>query len=392
MPSETFPRRPFTLKIEKFVPPGQGMGYHAGRAVFVPGSMPDETVLVSPEKIKSKYVLASLERILEASPRRRVAPCPHYDLCGGCDLLHLDYPQQLLLKREMLGEVLRMNGHEVDIDRVFGLGEAGSRHRLFLHYDHRQGSFGLFRRRRHQVVAIPQCLVMAPGLRQLISRLVKSECLPAGIDGIQLLAAREGAGAAVARCGKEFVQLAGVDEIIFEDYGYGRLELSAAGFAQANPAITSAMQKEVAALVPAGARVVELYGGSGTFSLALAARAAQVTVFESDALAVARGRRNAKRLGFDNLDFRIARLDRQLFYEVCDLVFVDPPRTGMNRKLLAHLKAVKPAAIVYVSCNPATLARDLKSLVESFRLEKIKPFDMSPGTTHLEVLASLVRR
>jgi len=141
-------------------------------------------------------------------------------------------------------------------------------------------------------------------------------------------------------------------------------------------------------------KVAELYGGSGTFSLALATIATDLTVYESDHAAAARGRRNASRNGLENVRFISGRVEKKALPEALDTLVVDPPRSGLDPLVIEKMVKSKASQLIYISCNPATLARDLPRLqnfANGFTLESINAYDMYAGTTHLEVMAFLKR-
>jgi len=181
---------------------------------------------------------------------------------------------------------------------------------------------------------------------------------------------------------------------VIENYGFGELELAAGGFAQVNPQITAIIIKDLLSHCADAAVIAELYGGSGTFSLALATVAAQLTVYESDLQAAARGRHNLKRNGFENVRFISGRVEKSKLKANLDTLVVDPPRVGLSPAVVEMIGKSSAAKIIYISCNPATLARDisrLKTISPNLTLKSIKAYDMYPGTTHLEVMAVLER-
>ncbi len=385
-----------SLCIEKYAPPGNGLGFYQDKAVFVPQTTVGDEVLVSVEKEKKRYIIGSLQNVEKPGPGRRQVPCPHYAECGGCDLLHLPYKDQLELKKEMLAQVLAGAGIEVGTNMVAAPEEFYYRHRALFRYDQKSGSLGFFRRRTHQVAAVPGCLVLAPALSQLLKSLLKSPELLGKTTSFYGLASSGGTFAAVSSAagGRKFKALSGIPETVIENYGFGDLELAASGFAQANPAVTRLLIFDLLKNCTKAGNVAELYGGSGTFSLALATIAANLTVYESDPAAVARGRRNAARNGFKNVRFISGRVERKSLPTALDTLVVDPPRSGLNPDVVEKIAQSPAAKIIYISCNPATLARDLDRLIKidkDLTLESITGYDMYAGTTHLEVMAVLKR-
>ncbi len=382
------------VTIEKYAPPGNGLGFFQGKAVFVPRAVVGDKLLVRVEKEKKRYIIGSLSEIIEASPERCPAPCPHYEVCGGCDLLQLPYPRQLSLKQEMLEQVLAGAGVNVPVAEPHASRINAYRHRAIFHFAQGSQKIGFLRRRSHKVVPVTACPVLAPGLQKLLVQFSENPALAgAGLDTCYALANRRGEYAA-AGCRGRF--RAGnlsffnrIPATVSENYGFGELELAAGGFAQANPWMTTEMIKDLLCHCGSANVIAELYGGSGTFSLALAA-AAELTVYESDPAAVIRGRENLKRNGFTAVDFVGGRVEKSNLKAHVDTLVVDPPRVGLSMEVVEMIARSSAAKIIYISCNPATFARDifrLKTLSPKLNLKSIKSYDMYPGTTHLEVMA-----
>lgn len=383
-----------SLVIEKYAPPGNGLGFYQDKAVFVPQTAIGDELLVNVEKEKKRYIIGSLKEIIKPGSGRRQGPCPHYAECGGCDLLHLPFENQLLLKKEMLVQVLAGAGIEAEIDMVAAPDEFHYRHRALFRRDQSSGAFGFLKRRSHQVALVPDCLVLAQALSHLMKKLGAAAGLPAGAMACYGLASSSGDSAAAVVEGRKFRAVPGISETVTENYGFGELELAAAGFAQANPAITRLLIDDLLQYCAGVCEMAELYGGSGTFSLALATIVKHLTVYESDPAAAARGQRNAIRNGFENIDFVSGRVEKKALPRSLDTLVVDPPRIGLNPAVIEKIVKSKAPQLVYISCNPATLARDLarlKNFADGFRLNSIRAYDMYAGTTHLELMAILTR-
>ncbi len=386
------------LTIEKYAPPGNGLGFFRDKAVFVPRAVVGDELLVRVEKEKKRYILGSLEEVVRPGPQRCQSPCTHYEACGGCDLLQLSAADRLSLKKEMLLQVLAGVGISEPVDIVASPDDLFYRHRAVFHCD-REKKTGFLRRRSHQVVAVPECMVLAPGLKKLLLQLNDNPgLLPDRMTSCYALANHGGDFAAMGCRGRfrsgNLVSLKTIPKIIREDYGYGELELAAAGFAQVNPRVVTLISKDLVKHCAGFDLAAELYGGSGTFSLPLARTVKSLTVYESDAEAARRGRRNAERNDFENIRFISGRAEKTVFSGPLDALVVDPPRIGLHAAVVDNIVRSRVRKLVYISCNPATLSRDLarlKSLSPDFTVQSIKAYDMYPGTTHLEVMAVLER-
>ncbi len=392
--------RRFRLVIERYAPPGLGLGFAAGKAVFVAGAVVGDELEVEVEKEKRRHIIARLTAVLCPGPDRREAPCPHFPECGGCDLLQLAYSEQLKVKGEMLRQQLAAALAAADLASVSVAaspgGEAGGRYRVRCHYDPAAARFGFYARRRHRVIPVAACRQLAAPLRRVLDAAGRS-ALPPGTEELRLLASSQGGVAAVLGRGRRTAALPGYPETLYENYGAGEVELSAAGFAQASPLLTRRLLADLIDLLPPARTLLELYGGSGTFTLALASRVRRLEVWESDPGAVARNRRNLAGAGYNRVRVVRTRVERRPLPAGCEIVVADPPRAGLPFALVERLRRSSARELFYISCNPATLARDLARLeaphpaTRAFRLETLRAYDMYPGTTHLELLARLVR-
>ena len=384
-----------SVLIEKYAAPGNGLGFYHDKAVFVPQTTVGDEVLVSLEKEKKRYIIGRLQEVLKPGSGRREVSCPHYMECGGCDLLHLSYKDQLELKREMLVQVLAGAGIGVEVDdMVAAPSQFSYRYRALFRRDPKSGKFGFLRRRSHQVAVVPDCLVLVSTLSTLLKSLELLPKLQEKAVACYSLASSGGDFALVAGCGRKFEAVPGIAETVTENYGFGDLELAASGFAQANPAITRLMIDDLLKCCSNSREVAELYGGSGTFSLPLATIAQNLTVYESDPAAAARGRFNAVRNGLDNVRVVSGRVEKKVLPGALDTLVVDPPRSGLHPNVVEKIAKSGAVKIIYISCNPATLARDLsrlKNFDKNLNLESITGYDMYAGTTHLEVMAVLKR-
>ena len=391
MPTDT---KMISLIIEKYAPPGNGLGFYQDKAVFVPQTVVGDEVLITVEKEKKRYIIGRLEKIVNPGLRRRQLPCSHYAECGGCDLLQLSYGDQLELKNEMLLQVLAGVGISAAVQVIAAPSEFFYRHRALFRCDLKSGKFGFLRRRSHKVTVVPDCMVLAPAMKTLLERLSVLPKLAKNMSACYGLASAAGELAAAGGNGRNFREISGIPETVTENYGFGKLELAASGFAQANPSVTKLIISDLLQHCNDAGEVAELYGGSGTFSLPLATVARNLTVYESDPAAAARGRRNAVRNSLENVRVVSGRVEKKELPKDLDTLVVDPPRSGLQPVIIGKMVKSRAAQLIYISCNPATLARDLarlKAFENGFILESLSAYDMYAGTTHLEVMAVLKR-
>ncbi|HEV8200822.1 MAG TPA: 23S rRNA (uracil(1939)-C(5))-methyltransferase RlmD [Candidatus Polarisedimenticolia bacterium] len=444
------PGATLSLDIVDLARGGRGVGRHEGFVVFVPGALPGETVRARIRKVHRAWADAALLEIVASSRDRRKAPCPHFDRCGGCDLQHLAEAGQAEAKRLQVVEALRRIGTlgEVAVDPVRRPGPPlGYRFRMDFDW-RRQGGrdvLGLHRRgAAEEVIAVDPCLLAGP-VTTGIAAWIGPAAARAGLSALDAardrgllrrLTVQEARGTrevlvtfdtgrgdppALPALAQELVRrfprvvgvvrrehardghflsasiLAGRDTLE-EELDGDRFRIPAGAFFQPNPEGSLEMRRAaVEALAPSpGDRVLELFSGVGFLSVAAARCGARVTTVESDREATAAARENLRRAGAGETEILhgdVTRLLADLMRREWDAVLLDPPRTGLAPEAARLLAGLAARRVVYVSCDPGTLARDLGILVRqgSWRIASVVPFDLFPQTQHIEVVAALKR-
>ena len=372
---------------------GDGLGRWSGLPVFVPRSAPGDRLRVRLTERRGDYARAEVVEVLEPGPGRRTPPCPVFDRCGGCDLQHLDESKQLSWKSLAVLETL---------ERLAGLGSlptpeilAGApwayRVKAQLHTEtdaEGVARVGCYERGSHRLVPVERCPVLVPELEELLPTLAArpsspSAPLPKRID----LAAGSGA-ATVAPA------IAGLPQgEVSTTFGGMSLSYDARTFFQGHRTLLPIfVERAVGAWQ--GEQAVDLYAGVGLFSLALRRRYREVVAVESDAGAVRYLKLNAKRNKLADIRIVPRSVDswiRELPAGV-ERVLVDPPRAGLGLAVRRVLADRRPRRLTYVSCHPATLARDLREFAASHRVESLALIDLFPQTGHMEVVVQLVAR
>lgn len=409
------------------------MGRHAGKAIFVPLTCPGDLVHCRPTRERKRYAEAELLELVEPSPLRCEPPCPLFGECGGCQWQHLPYALQCDWKEQIFREFL-CRREIVPADHMLPLMPAPAEY----HYRNRvqfkcrwtgQGMvIGFFRSGSHFVVDVERCLLVEPPIQKTLSFLrteLGSAPQPAAMPQIDVSCDDDGevrvivhalpaAAAAllpwltaVARRGgfdaylqtgrKETLQHVRGAEAQVHRVDAGRLAMQAGPgcFTQVNRAQNRVLVDAVvaAAALRGHERVLDLFCGIGNFSLPLAQRAAEVVGIEDFAPAIEDARRNAlaNRIGNARFLAEDARgaLQRHQTDRAFDLVVVDPPRSGCF-SIMQELARLQPARVLYVSCDPATLARDLGFLVHNgYSVSQSLPVDLFPQTGHLESMSLL---
>ncbi len=413
---------------------GRGVAEVEGRRMRVPGALAGERVRVRYRRRRKRDDEAELVEVLAAAPSRVAPRCPHFYGCGGCDWQHLDPDAELRAKEAGVLAALAAVG--VGPERVappirgprFGYRRKA---RLGVRYVPGKGGalVGFREKFGNRLAVLESCAVLHPAvgprlgeLRSLVNSLDARERIPqielaAGDAGAMLVfrhldplgaadqerlrrfAAASGLGVALQPGGPDsLVPLAGEIGLSYRLSGFGvDLRFHPLDFVQVNAEVNAALvERVVEELRPAG-RVLDLFAGIGNFTLAIAARGARVTGVEGDPRLVERARENARRNRLDQAEFRVADLAlpdalASLGADGVDRLVLDPPRSGAE-EALRSLAPPGPARIVYVSCHPGTLARDVGRLVHGlgYRLRALALADMFPHTSHVETVATLER-
>ena len=431
---------------------GEGVGRADGYVVFVRGGLPGDRLRVRVTEARGRFGRGVIDTVLSPSPDRVEAPCPYFGSCGGCRLQHLAYPAQLAFKEKQVRDCLTRLGGLTPFELrpiVAAPAPYGYRNKMEFTIAGPGPLIGLHQAERYDVVLdIERCLLQSDTMNALLDELrrqVRERAVsvwdPQSERGLLRFAAvREGqrtgeamvnivasapdvdtlvpvAEALRARVpattsvvlnvndkkasvavGSEEHLLLGRDHIT-EKLGSVGFRVSAASFFQTNTAQAERLFAIVAQACELGGddTVLDLYSGTGAISLLLAGRARHVYGIELAPAAVADAVRNAEANGIANCTFLTGEVRHVLPVLARDgvrpsVVVADPPRAGFHPKALSALAALAPARIVYVSCNPSTLARDVGDLVrQGYRLDWVQPVDMFPQTPHIEAVARLTR-
>ncbi|MBN2054071.1 class I SAM-dependent RNA methyltransferase [bacterium] len=417
------PGRRLRVRVEKLVWGGDGLARVNGAVCFIPGVAPGDVAEVRITSVNKSFLRADLLRVLEPAPGRREPPCPYFGTCGGCSLQQLTYDAQTAAKQEMVEDALRLLLKSQDLfpaPLIPSPREFGYRIRTRLHVKrlHRGSVLGFYEARSRRIVDVASCLLLPPALDGALSTL--RECIPASGEVLlaldqetgslcvavnhnatepgdpeALLNALRSAGLpvmGVALRSPRAMHSAGGTILRYTIDGL-RFTAPIDGFMQVNQAMLAALQRTVLEYLSPHPDecILDLYAGSGFFSLPAARSGAGITAVEYSLVSVEQGRLAAESAGLDKVRFVSQRAEDYLpESEFCDAVILDPPRQGAAPEVLSGLLDMAPGRIVFVSCEPVLMARDLTILVKGgYRLRAIQPLDMFPQTIHVECVALL---
>jgi 23S rRNA (uracil1939-C5)-methyltransferase len=406
----------FDITIEKLVHGGMGLGKHQGKVIFVPFSVPGDQLRVRPVEEKKTFVRAETVQILKSGIGRVKPACPHFGTCGGCHLQQLEYPRQVEAKRQILEEILCHRFPETRELPVIMRActqpfEYRSRARVQLRGAGQKASVGFYRHRSHIVEDLDHCPLMRPLLNEALGSLRQFK-LKADLDAnpqeMDMACSQEEGTWATARVGAEpgkaGLPLLGTrrteDVILRRKVGAFLYSVTASAFFQANDFMVSELAALVGELSVNKGRdcALDLFSGAGLFSLPLARQYGKVTAVEG-APAVSRlCTANAAAAGFRNI--QVVCSDAAFWMKseassacgTLDLIVLDPPRTGAGAEVMEQIKRQAPVTIIYVSCDPQTLSRDLACISpRDYRIDFVEGMDMFPQTYHFETVVRLAR-
>lgn len=439
-----------TVYIEDLTHDGAGVAKVDGYPLFIAGGLPNETVEVHVLKTLKNYGFAKLKNIVEPSPFRVEAPCPVFYECGGCQLQHMTYEGQLAWKESMVRNVMKRIGKiDAPVLPVKGMDKPWEyRNKSQIPFDLENGQViaGFYQSKSHRIADTNTCLIQTDEADRLL-RAVKENALKLDLipyneetkkGQLRHLVVRKGRATGEimvvlvtkhAKLSKQDAIIQFIREVepnvksivhnvnnrntnvifgnetnviwgkpVIEDLiGDVRFEISARSFYQVNPEQTEVLYRQALdyAQLTGDETVIDAYCGIGTISLFLAQKAKQVLGVEIVPQAIEDAKRNAELNGFTNTYFEAGPAEEVIpkWYKEgkqADILVVDPPRKGCDEALLTTIIEQRPKRVVYVSCNPATLARDLRILEDGgYKTQEIQPVDMFPQSTHVECCALL---
>lgn len=425
-----------TVTINSLSSTGEGVGSLDGMKVFVDGALPDETVTIQITQRKKTYAKADLVEVLSPSCDRTTPICPLFGTCGGCQIMHLQYPAQLLVKKQRVADALKRIGGFHDLEILPCLPSPcslGYRNKIQLPivWDHGKKTVGLYRKESHEIIPLKKCFIQCPQgeeIRSLISEkltipavrytlirnavfqdealvifvttghfskelkkfaeeLMESNSLIKGV--VENLNARSDN----VILGPTFRLLAG-RPYIYEKLLNKTFKISPSAFFQVNPAQAENLYAKALELaeIQTHETVLDAYCGVGALALLAADTSDKVFGTECVPSAVADAIENARLNHQESCSFLCGPAEELIQrFSVLDTVFINPPRKGCDPAFIQALLQKKPLKLVYISCDPATLARDLAALSPAYRVDIVQPVDMFPQTMHVETIVRLTR-
>ena len=393
------------VKIEKMDDFGRGIAYIDDKVVFVPKTIVDDIVDIKIMSEKKKYSIAKVNEIINPSKLRIPFKCPYFDICGGCSLQNVEYRIELEYKLQKINNLLKKNKIDYQVkDIIKSAKRYNYRNKVSLKIE--DNIIGYYEKDTHNIVEINKCFLLNDAINDVIDDLPRLSIINGSViirsnlkgellliiytdklnkDGIKYLVNKHRISGIVLndKCifGSDFL----VDKI--DDY---KFKISYNSFFQVNPYICKELFKIVKDYTKDANNLIDLYSGVGTLSIVAKENASSVLGVEIIDNAAINAKTNAMLNGVSNISFVASDTNKIISYlEGKDFVIVDPPRSGLTSKVIEGIKKYQVKNILYVSCDPNTLMRDLNLLLTDYKIIEFKLLDMFPNTYHVESVCVL---
>lgn len=357
--------------IEKMDNLGRGICYINNKITFVPYVYKGEVVDIELIKEYKKYNIGKVVNIVEYSDKRIEAKCLYYTLCGGCDLMHITYEEELNYKVEKVCDLLnKFASTLIDVKIIKCNSRFNYRNKASLHY--KDNKLGYMKSNSNEVININKCLLLSNDINDFIESNTFNNDLVVRTDNSGNIIYKE-----------EDKLLISVLDLIYQ--------IDINSFFQVNYYMTNEVFKYILSNTDEVDTALDLYSGVGTLSLLISKKARKVYGIEVNEYSVNNALENIKLNNISNVEFLLGKVEDRIndIHDKVNLIVIDPPRSGMDEYTIKVIKDMLPSKIVYMSCNPITLARDIKLLSDKYDLESVTLFDMFPCTHHVESVSVL---
>ena len=395
------------VTIEKLDHFGRGITHINDKICFVENALPEEVVDIEIINENKKYSEAITKKVEEKSPYRIKSKCKYSDKCGGCNFNHLLFEEENKYKKDKVKEIIVRFG-ELDkklVKDVVNSDEYNYRNKIILHGLGK--NLGFYEEKTHSVIPIDKCLLVSQNMNKVIKVLnninerIEEVLIRCNNDDSMIMVELEGKVSNLDKL-KDVCDvliyngliLTDLDELINE-IGNKKYYVSYSSFFQVNRFLTKNLYDEVLREVKKKKpkKILDLYTGTGTIGIYVSDYAKKIIGIDSNGSNIKNANKNKELNNVKNIEFICDKVENRINeFKNIDLIIVDPPRAGLDPKTKEYLKEIRSNTIIYVSCDPVTLARDLKELSDTYTVQSIKPFNMFPRTYHVESILVLERK
>ncbi len=397
------------VEIKKLDHFGRGITFINGKIGFVENALPGEQVEIEIENSSKKYFTGKVIHYDQISPNRITPICPYANFCGGCDLQHLSYAEENRQKTQKVKELIEhfANLDKELVEEIIEQIEYHYRNKITFHSKDKK--LGFYQKNTHEVIPIDKCFLanqkinkLIPSLKKIVTKnIVEKIIIRTSNDEKKVMMKITGKIKDVSDIEKKLDCLMINEKIkkgenIKTKIGKKEYFLSIDSFFQVNQILTEKLYQEVLTVVKTNhsKKVLDLYCGVGTIGLFISDEVEKVIGIDYSKDNIKNANQNKKLNQAQNIQFICDKVEHVIdsIQEQIDLVIVDPPRAGLFEKTIEEIKRISPQNLIYISCDPVTLARDLKSLTKIFEVNTIKPYNMFPRTYHVECVCLLSRK
>lgn len=398
------------MKIEKLDYYGRGISRSSGKVYFIENALKDEDVSITLLKEKKKYCEAKLKEISNISKDRTEAKCKYYNVCGGCQIMHIKEERQEEFKKEKVEEILKkFLNYNKDVNDIVFSKNFNYRNKVVLHV--KDNKLGFYKNKTNELIEIDKCLLLNPVINDLISYLknyielkdIEKITIKVGNKTNEVMLIIDGSIADYQNF-LEIVDVLIINEKVMttKDYitsyiGNKKYIIKRNSFFQVNYDISTRMYDKVKDVIvkEKSKNVLDLYCGTGTIGIYISDVVSKITGIEVVSDAIESANINKKINNVENIEFILGKVEDKLDFisnNNIDTIIVDPPRSGLHKKVIPILEKISPKTIIYVSCDPITMARDIKLLSNNYELVEVTPYDMFPNTYHVETVCVLKKK
>lgn len=368
------------------------------KPIFIDNALVGEIVEIEITKDNKKYSEGRVIKYIKKSPLRVESNCPFYDKCGGCDLLHLSYQEQLKYKETKVKEIIKKFSGLECVKEIVPTIQYNYRNKVTLHVKQK---LGYYQKKSYDIINIDNCLIADERINDLIKKLNNIDLntitkITIRVSSKESMLVIEGGKLDIALF--EEVDTIIVDNQVLKGRGYIieeinnlKFVISPDSFFQVNRLGMINIYNQVLKYVDNDTKVLDLYCGTGTIGIYLADKVNQVLGIEINKSAINDALMNKKINNLENIDFKLGDVEDVLNNNSfkADCIVVDPPRAGLGNMVIKNIFKIQPQKLIYVSCDPVTLARDLNILKDKYDVVEITPFDMFSNTYHVECVGLL---
>ena len=401
------------VKIDRLNNEGKGIAIYNKIVIFVDGALPNEEVKIRINKINKNYYEASLIDIIKKSDERADIICPYYNECGGCNLMHINYNAQLNFKKNKIKSIFKkICNEDINISNIYSQNNLNYRNKVVFKVVNNQ--IGFYKEKTNELIEIDNCFIIDDKINILLKniKLFINKYQDNKINEIMIRVINNKIMISIDNINNDYKEifinnfkninsiyiknkLEYGEKVLIEKIEDLRFNISPKSFFQVNKQISEMMYKKAISYIDKSDTTLDLYSGTGTITMLLSKKCKKVIGIESVKDAVKDSNNNIKNNNINNVEFICSKVENRietLKKLNIDNIVLDPPRSGSDKKTLNSILKISPKKIVYISCNPITLARDYNILKQKYIIKEINAYDMFPNTYHIESLLVLEKK